>query len=617
MQVDEQNRLKTKYEHLIGTWAEFRLEDVEQSVASRFEQQVARYGNRVAVKRDALTLTYRQLNAQANQIGRIITTIPNAQAVSLLLDNDEQMIASILGALKTGRPYVPLDPAFPQDRLTYYLSDSFANIIVTNNAHATLAAQLATSEQHILNIDHLDDRVSADNLTSLVTSDAIAYIYYTSGSTGQSKSVYNSHRNLLHHIRRNSNSFRICPDDRLICLKSFSFNGALKDLFGALLNGASLHLYPLKQRGTVGLGQWLIDNKITIYNSVATVFRQLVSSLKPEMRFPDLRIVFTGGERIKPSDVVAYRQYFAEHSLFSLGLGATEAGAITRIHLDTDSPMIDTIASGNTVPVGYLLDEMEAMILDETDQPLGVCEEGQIAIRSRYLASGYWNKPDLTAEKFSDDIDGTRIYQTGDIGYLDEAGCLWVIGRKDNQVKIRGFRVGLGEVEHALMQQPAIKQAVVVAKNTLSERGDYHLVAYYVLNEPTTVTTLRRALADKLPDYMIPSAFVPLEAFPTTPFGKLDLKALKDPTLTRPALEVGYVSAETPTQHELVTIWASILGFDQVGIHDDFFELGGESIRLMELFAKVEDELGIDLPIDEFMEEATIAKMAQLLKESA
>ena len=498
----EQQAIRDKYVHPSGTWVEFRGEDVEQSVSSRFEKQVQKYAERLAVKRDEHELSYHQLNQIANHIAHSIIAncaIEAPQAVGILLDNDESMIAAILGVLKTGRPYVPLEPSFPQERLAYYLSDSRANLIVTNDLYSPLAIKLATEGHQILNIDQLERRLPTTNLDIRVTPDAIATIYYTSGSTGRPKSVYNNHRNLLHHIRRNSNAFCICPEDRLICLKSFSFNGALKDLFGALLNGASLHLYALKQKGTVMLGQWLLEHQITIYNSVGTVFRQLVSTLNPETRFPDLRMVFIGGERIKASDIDAYKDYFSQHSLLSLGLGATEAGAITRLYIDKNTPLIEEISSSGLVPVGYPLEEMDVMILDASGQPVGANQEGQIVIKSKYLALGYWNNPNLTQEKFwpvpNGEAEGEKIYLTGDMGYMDETGSLYCLGREDFQVKIRGYRVGLEEIEHALLKHPTIKQAVVVAKESLSSRGEQSLVAYYVPAKPITLIIITKIFA--------------------------------------------------------------------------------------------------------------------------
>jgi len=620
----EQQALRDRYVHPSGTWLEFRGEDVEQSVSSRFEKQVQKYGQRLAVKRDEHELSYHQLNQLANQIGHSIIAKcakQAPQAVGILLDNDESMIAAILGVLKTGRAYVPLDPSFPQERLAYYLSDSRANLIVTNDLYRPLAIELALFGHQILNIDHIDQlerSLPTTNLDIRVTPEACAYIYYTSGSTGRPKSVYNNHRNLLHHIRRNSNAFCICPEDRLICLKSFSFNGALKDLFGSLLNGASLHLYPLKQKSTVMLGQWLLEQQITIYNSVATVFRQLVSTLNPESRFPDLRMVFIGGERIKASDIDAYKAYFSPHSLLSLGLGATEAGAITRLYMDNNTPLIEEISSSGLVPVGYPLEDMHIMILDPSGKPVGANQEGQIVIKSKYLALGYWNNADLTQEKFlpvsNGEAEGEKIYLTGDMGYIDQTGSLYCLGRQDFQVKIRGYRVGLEEIEQALLKHPMIKQTVVVAKES---RGEQSLVAYYVPAKPITltVTELRRFLADKLPDYMIPSAFVQLDAFPVTPFGKLDIKALKAPDRSRPNLETAYVEPQTTEEEILTAIWCHLLGIDQVGIHGDFFDLGGHSILMMELFTHVEREFNIDLPLAPFIEHPTIEAMAMLVQE--
>jgi amino acid adenylation domain-containing protein len=611
-----QQLIKEMYCHPSGTWVEFTQAEVGQTVSRRFEKQVEKYPDRLAVESDAHQLSYLQLNQQANCIAHALegqkSEAGNRKSVGILLNNDAPMLAAMLGILKTGRPYVPLDPSFPQERLAYYLSDSGADLILTDDGHRDLANELAAEGIHVLNIDALDSSLPTHNPEILVTPDAIAHIYYTSGSTGKPKSVYNDHRSLLHRIRRNTNDFTICPEDRLICLKSFGFSGALKDVFGTLLNGASLHLYPLKQKGIASLGGWLVERRITVYNSVATVFRQLVSGLKPDMRFPDLRIVYIGGEQIKPSDIEAYREYFAPHGALCVGLGSTETGAVTHLYIDKYTQLTDGV-----MPIGYPTDEVEVLILGESGEKLGANAEGQIAVKSRYLVLGYWNNDELTQEKFlpGEDDATAKIYLTGDMGYLDETGCLYCVGREDFQVKIRGYRVGLEEIEQHLLKHPEIQAGVVLAKT--QDSGEQYLVAYYVPTEQNTltVTALRRFLEDKLPDYMIPSVFVELDSLPVTQYGKLDVKALSDPERSRPNLETPYAAPQTPEEEKLATIWAKILGIDQVGIHDDFFELGGQSIAMMQLLTEVEGELEVEVPVPAFLEAPSIASLAMLIQE--
>lgn len=362
--------VRDRHRHPDAAWEEFSLTGVEQSIGARFEEQVAHDPDRLAVYSDPGAWKYSQLNAYANRIAHAILARQDAHiapaAVAILLNNDAPMLTAILGALKSGAAYVPFDPSFPQERLTHYWQDAGAGLILTVALHMAQAQELAGNAACVVAVDSLPAGLPEQNPSVAVSPDTIAYIYYTSGSTGAPKSVYNSHRNLLHHIRRNSNIFCICPADRFLCLKSFSFAGALKDIFGSLLNGASIHLYPLMQKGIARLPDFLRAQRITIYNSVATVFRQLTDALREWDRFPDLRIVYFGGEQIKSNDLLLFQQHFGRDSLLVLGLGSTEK-----------------------VPLGHAAQETEILSLEGSGEALGPGQEGEIAVKSDFLALGY------------------------------------------------------------------------------------------------------------------------------------------------------------------------------------------------------------------------------------
>ncbi|MCB0063656.1 MAG: non-ribosomal peptide synthetase [Caldilineaceae bacterium] len=616
--VEAQHAIRDRHRHPAGGWMEFPLAATEQSIGARFEAQVASDPTRPAVTSAGASYTYGELNAFANRIAHAILArrgkTEKPAAVAILLNNDAPMLAAMLGVLKSGAPYVPFDPAFPQERLAYYWADAGATLLLTDGDHYADAVALAGDETQVIDIHAFGTDLPTENPPITVFPDAIAYIYYTSGSTGTPKSVYNSHRNLLHHIRRNTNIFCVVPEDRFICLKSFSFAGALKDIYGALLNGASIHLYPLKQQGITRLAEWLIEHEITIYNSVATVFRQLADTLanRTELTFPHLRIIYFGGERIKLSDFDAFHAHFGAHSLLVLGLGSTETGPVTAFYQDGQ-----TQVTSDTVPLGYAAEETEILILDEAGSPLPPGQAGEIAIQSAYLALGYWHNKALTNEKFvpvvaTNGQRETRRYQTGDIGYLDENGCLYHLGRRDFQLKIRGFRVEPAEIEEALRKHPAIQLAAVVGKTLHS--GEQGLVAYYVAVDGAlpTVSELRAMLSTHLPDYMIPAVFVPLESLPVNAFGKLDLKALAAPERSRPHLVQPYVAPQTPAQERLAALWSALLGIDEIGIYDDFLEIGGSSILMMQLLTRTEQAFDCQVPIPEFLAEPTIVNLATL-----
>lgn len=619
--IEKQLAIRDRHRHPAGGWAAFSLAATEQSIGARFAAQVVRDPTQPAVTSAGASYTYGELNAFANRIAHAIlarreqTAAPDA--VAILLNNDAPMLAAMLGVLKSGAPYVPFDPAFPQERLAYYWADAGATLLLTDGDHYVDAVALAGDPAQVIDIGALPADLSTTNPPVTVSPDAVAYIYYTSGSTGTPKSVYNSHRNLLHHIRRNTNIFCVAPADRFICLKSFSFAGALKDIYGALLNGASIHLYPLKQQGITRLADWLIEHEITIYNSVATVFRQLADTLtnRTDRTFPHLRIIYFGGERIKLSDLTAFQQHFGAHSLLVLGLGSTETGPVTAFYLDGQAQV-----ESDTVPLGHAAEETEILILDEAGAPLPPAEGGEIAIQSAYLALGYWHNEELTCEKFvpvtaANGHRETRRYRTGDIGYLDENGCLYHLGRRDFQLKIRGFRVEPAEIEEALRNHPAIQQAAVVGKTLHS--GEQGLVAYYVAADGyfLTVSELRVMLSAHLPEYMIPAAFVPLERLPVNVFGKLDLKALAASERSRPALAIAYVEPHTHVEEQLAALWSSLLGVDQIGIYDHFLDLGGHSLLIMRLLTRVKEHFAVDVELFQFLESPTIAQLARLLEQ--
>ena len=364
---------------------EFGLAELEQSVPQRFEQQVARYPNRLAARGARYQFTYRQLNAAANRISRAILDRrgPGEEPVGVMLDNDALAVAAILGILKAGKGYVPLDPALPRDRLAYFVSDSTAELIVTDADHDPLARLLTPPEQLPLNVDELDPGLSDTNLDLPIAPDALAYLYYTSGSSGRPKGVYSSHRCLLHRVLRNTSFFHLRADDRLACVRSLSFSGAIKDLFCSVLNGAALCLFDLRTRGFARMARWLAEQEITVYVSVTTSYRQLAAAAGAGQSFPALRVIHIGGEPIRWSDLDLHERHFPPTCRLALGLGITESGNVTRLFVDQYARLED-----EDVPAGYPLSGMEALILDESGQEVAPGQVGQIAVRSQYLTNG-------------------------------------------------------------------------------------------------------------------------------------------------------------------------------------------------------------------------------------
>ena len=595
-----------------NAFIEFKKSDVERSIPERFQQQVARYPGRMAIKTRRHEFTYRTLDETANRVARAILAEGEGEAaqIALLLENDAPIVAAILGVLKAGKIYVPLDPTLPRARITYMLEDSHAGVIVTNEKNATLAREVAQT-QRVINMDQLDLGLSTENLDLATSPDAFAWIMYTSGSTGQPKGVAQTHRNVLHFVMNYTNGLHISPDDRITTLFSCHVNAGAHDIFSALLNGASLVPLDVKGEGVASVATWLIQRKATIYSSAPTVFRRFGETLTGE-RFPHLRLIKLMAEPVYRRDVELYKKYFSPGCLLVNRLGSTETGTIRWYFIDKETQI-----SGNAIPVGYPVQDNQILLLNNAGDEVGFDEIGEIAVRSRYLSPGYWRRPDLTQMAFLPDPQGgdERVYRTGDLGRMLGDECLLHLGRKDFQVKIRGHRIEVDEIEAALLEIPAIKEAVVVARE--DRTGEHRLVAYLVSKGGTlpSVTRLRHTLATRLPDYMIPSAFVTLDALPLAPNGKVHRPALPPPDTARPEVETTFVPPGTPVEKILAKIWADLLDLEQVGIHDNFLELGGHSLLAMQVVARVFDTFRVEIPLQSLLETPTVASMAIVIVE--
>src|SRR5215212_620714 len=316
--ADLRQPVQVRRVHLTNAFIRFEEEETEQSIPQRFEQQVSRYPDRLAVKTRSHQLSYAALNKVANRVARTLLAQrgEGAESIALLLEHDAAMIAAILGVLKAGKVYVPLDPSFPYARNKFILKDSQANLIVTNNENRSLAESLGESRLSLVSIDEIDATLSDENVNLSIAADNLANIIYTSGSTGQPKGVVQNHRNLLNVAMRYTNGLRISAEDRLTLLQSYSVAGSVSNMLGALLNGASLFPYNVKEEGLIELADLLIEEGITVYHSVPTVFRQFANTLTGREEFPELRLIRLGGEPVSAEDVQLYKRYFHSNSIF-------------------------------------------------------------------------------------------------------------------------------------------------------------------------------------------------------------------------------------------------------------------------------------------------------------
>ena len=601
--------------HPSGAFIRFEKEEIEQSIPDRFEEQVRKYPQRIAIKTSSAELTYHELNQAANQVAHMVLEQIGAgeEPVALLFGQGDQAITAILGVLKAGEIFVPLDTSFPRSRIRYMAEEVRARLILTDSRNLSLARELAKDRCRVINIDELVPGLSTNNPGLPISPDAIARIVYTSGSTGEPKGVIQNHRNVLHAAMDNTNVFHICSYDCMTLLFTHAGAAGLTDIFQALLNGAALYQFDLKGEGVGRLDDWLIQNEISIYHSVPSVFRQFIGTLTGGQDLLKLRHLYIQGEPTYKSDIELYSQRFLPDCIFVNVLGSTEAHNFRWYFIDRE-----TLIPGSNVPVGYdFTDGLKVLLLDDDGREVGFNCIGEIAVRSRYLSLGYWRRPDLTRAAFLDDPGGgdERIYLTGDLGRMSVDGCLEHLGRRDNQVQVRGYRVELAEIETVLVGLDIIKEAAVVAREDPS--GGQRLVAYLVpvATPPPTVSDLRGRLEEKLPDFMVPSAFVFLGALPLLPSGKVDQLALPQPGPERPNLDSLFVAPRTPVEETLVKIWSEVLGLDQIGIHDDFLDLGGDSLMATQVFSRVVSTFRTDVPLRSFFEAPTVAHMAAVVNQ--
>ena len=595
------------------TFIRFEKTEIEQSIPNRFEHQVTEHPGRTAVKTRHHALTYAQLNESANRMARMMVERRGevSEPVALLQEQGAPLVASILGALKANKFYVPLDPAYPHIRIRHMLEDSQAALIATDSSNLSLAKELAGASCQVLSVEELSSQVPTENLRLAIRPDALAYIFYTSGSTGQPKGVVDTHRNVLHNIQRYTNNLSISADDRLTLLQSCSFSGSVSSLFCTLLNGACSFPFDLRLKTPDELAAYLLREEITIYHSIPAIFR---SFLREDRMFPNVRVVRLEGDQAARIDVELFRKHFGPGCMLVNGLGATETGIIRQYFMSQETPL-----PKDRVPIGYPIEEMEILLLDEEERQVPAGSAGEIAVRSDYLSPGYWRKPELTQAAFLPDPQGgnKRIYRTGDLGRMCADGCLEHLGRKDFRVKVRGHTVEVAEVEMALLAHPAIQEAVVVARE--DRRGEQRLVAYLVAaGKPApTVSALRRRVAESLPQYMIPSTFVFLDALPVTSNKKVDRKALPAPEESHPGLESTFVSARDELERLLTKLWEEVLDVRPIGVQDNFFDLGGDSLLAAQLFALIEKNFGGRLPLATLVEASTVERLANLLRSPA
>ncbi len=629
----------------------------DRTVVELFEEQVRRTPERVAVTYEGQSLSYGELNRRANQLGRRLRAwgVGPEQLVALCMKRSLEMVVGLLGVLKAGAAYVPLEPDYPRERLAFMVADTGVRVVLSEERYRSA---VASEGIRVLSLDTEWGDVaeeSGDGLGNEAKPENLAYVIYTSGSTGKPKGVMNTHAGLCNRLWWMQEQYGLGENDRVLQKTPYSFDVSVWEFLWPLMTGARLVMArPEAHRDTRYLVDVIEREQITTMHFVPSMLQTFVEE-KGLSRCGSLRRVICSGEAL---GVELQERFFARlraelHNLY----GPTEAA------IDVTYWACERGQKSRTVPIGRPISNLQIYLLDPYRNPVPVGVLGELHIGGVGLARGYLNRAELTAEKFVGNPfrkePGARLYKTGDLARYSADGVIEYVGRIDHQVKIRGFRIELGEIEAALTEHEGVSECVVLARE--DAQGPKRLVAYVVAKKQAapTVTELRKWVKEKLPEYMVPAAIMMLPAIPVTHNGKIDRRALPAPDSVRPELNRGYVEPGIPAEEtlarqpavlaievperiegtkpqaemqyatlasqdtavpadnaeeELIAIWETVLNTKPVRVDDDFFDLGGHSLLAIELMARIEDALGVELPLASLLEAPTVRGQARLVR---
>jgi amino acid adenylation domain-containing protein len=609
----------SQYDGLIEHWnPAFQLQAPSPTLHQLFEAQAAQRPDAVALVFEGEHLTYAALNAQANRLARKLREqgVGPEVRVGIATERALPLVVGLLAILKAGGAYVPLDPQYPAERLSYMIDDSGIELLLSQSR--LIDGLPARDGVRVLDLGAMQlDAYSADNLAPLATADNLAYVIYTSGSTGRPKGALLSHGNVGRLLTATAAEFNFGADDVWTLFHSCAFDFSVWELFGSLCTGGRLVIVPYYiSREPQAFHRLLCDEGVTVLNQTPTAFRQLLPIACASSRDLALRQVIFGGEALEVASLRPWFERFGDQQPTLVNMyGITE----TTVHVTYRAIHRADLDGKAQSPIGLPIRDLRWYLLDSQLQPVPVGVAGELYIAGAGLARGYHGRFGLTAERFvPSPFDASqRLYRSGDLARQRADGSIDYLGRIDQQVKIRGFRIELGEIEAALLAQPGVRQAVL---SVYTADAGPQLCAYVVAeqnpHDPIAWRdSLRAALKVDLPDYMVPSHWRLLDDLPLTSNGKLDRKALPLPDVEdwqRP-----FEAPEGPLEQQLAAIWGDVLGVAQIGRRDNFFELGGHSLLAAQASARVELQLGIELPLRALFESNDLQAYAAMASQQA
>ena len=603
----EKDQLLIQFNNTLATYPK------DKTIVDLIEEQVEKFPANIAVVFEKHQLTYRELNERSNRlahylIGRGVTV---DSLIPICLDRTIEMIVGIVGILKAGAAYVPVDPEYPAERIAYMVEDSGSKLVVGSRDTAQL---VRVSGIEVIELD--DDSILRDHSSKNPGVDLqphhLAYVIYTSGSTGRPKGVLIEHKNIVRLFKTEPALYDFNERDVWSVFHSFCFDFSVWEMYGALFYGGRMVVVPRGVTKDVSqFAELLLAEKVTVLNQTPSAFYVLQDTLIERTKEVPVRYVIFGGEALNPAKLQPWKQLYRNTKLINM-YGITE----TTVHVTYQEIEWKHTVSGRSI-IGRPIPTLTAFIVDSNRNPVPIGVAGELMIGGAGLARGYLNRPELTAERFiknpfSNDADA-RLYRTGDAGAWMPDGSIEYLGRIDEQVKIRGYRIELGEIETVLHESRSLSQAVVLAK--ADKDGNKMLVAYVVPDGSFDREAIIAHLRKKLPDYMIPAVWIELEKLPLTPNGKIDRKALPEPDASR-HLKQQFVAPSTEPEIKIAEIWKEILNVERVGVNDNFFELGGDSIKVIRVVNKLKKIFNKEVKVFDIYHAATLRELIPVIQNS-